>query len=1016
MAEAESYQQYEVLKREDGSLWELGHGGMGVTYKAYDTKLRRVVALKVINKSFLSSDTARQRFLREARAAAALQHQNVASIFNLGTNLGEYFYVMEFIDGETLDACVRRKGPLELTEALNISLQVSRALEAAAQQQLIHRDLKPSNLMLVDRQGERFVKVIDFGLAKSTKSEAEDSGTMSAGSTGGIVGTPHYASPEQLAEGDVDIRSDIYSLGATLYFLLTGKPPFFGSSGQIIGQHLYKPLPIEPLAHLPSCAVALIKRMMDKDRDKRPQTPRDLQDEIFACLEQLCQSVDVIGDQSPTIGIASYSTKALGAGDIVAQNYKLIEELAEATEGTRFLADDMRLDRRVSLLALSREFLLNTARVTALKQAVEQLQHASHPSLRNVYSLESVTNCSFLIEEYADGSTLLELLRTRSVLNPSEVVRLLALLAPLADYAHKRKLQHVDFTLLGIQLIGQGPADITPRADLLRLPLTAWERLEPKVNAIDFSLLTPEAGAWSGPATLIRRDLKGGERGSYVRLLSLLAYELLGGPREKVETAGLYTPIAVLTTEGNAVLRRGLFDELSSSVELAQQLAASVGIGNPAASPVSRVGAITAARIKQAVPAGPEAPVKVPPKSAPPAPRLILGIVVAAIVGLAGYFVYQWLRPTARTERAPLSSQALGPPEAKSTLLAQNVVPSPAPQTGAPTLSAAPNPSSTAAAVSGAGIPQPGVDSKEGAASQAVRVLAGHSGPVRAIAVTPDGSRAVSGSDDQTLRCWDLQTGQTAQVLRGHTGPVTGVAVTPDGNHAVSASEDKTLRIWDLQTGQARVLTGHTDEVDSVAMLPGGRRFVSASHDGELRIWDFETGETVGVLGPHTHAMVFDSLAVTPGSRRVITGLTDGTLRVWDLGTGQTVSVLTGHTALVDCVALTPDGHRAISGSWDFTLRVWDLKAYQTLRTLKGHTGPITDVAVIAASSRAISASYDQTLRVWDLETGQTVLVFTENTSKFRSVAVTPDGRYAISGSMDGALRIWDLSGAGRPK
>jgi serine/threonine protein kinase len=408
MGEAESYQQYEVLKREDGSLWELGRGGMGVTYKAYDTKLRRVVALKVINSVYLSSDIARQRFLREARAAAALQHQNVASIFNLGTDLGEYFYVMEFIDGENLDAYVRRKGPLELTEALNFSLQVSRALAPAAQQQLIHRDLKPSNLMLVDRQGERIVKVIDFGLAKSTKSEAEDSGTISAGTSGGMVGTPHFASPEQLAEGDLDIRSDIYSLGATLYFLLAGKPPFFGSSGQIIGQHLYKPLPIGPLAHLPSCAVDLIKRMMAKDRDERPQTPRDLQDEIFACLEQLCQSMDAIIDQPPAIGITSHQPKALGVGDIVAENYKLIEKLGETAEGTRFLTEDTRLGRRVSLLALSQEFLSHTVRLTALKQVVEQLRRATHPGLRNVYSFESGTNCSFLVEEYAVGPTLLE--------------------------------------------------------------------------------------------------------------------------------------------------------------------------------------------------------------------------------------------------------------------------------------------------------------------------------------------------------------------------------------------------------------------------------------------------------------------------------------------------------------------------------------------------------------------------------------------------------------------------------
>jgi len=216
---------------------------------------------------------------------------------------------------------------------------------------------------------------------------------------------------------------------------------------------------------------------------------------------------------------------------------------------------------------------------------------------------------------------------------------------------------------------------------------------------------------------------------------------------------------------------------------------------------------------------------------------LILGIVAATTIGITGYFIHQRLRPPAEGERAP-------------------------------------------PAISSSGIPQATVDTKEGAIARPVRVLTGHSGPVRAVAVTPDGGRIVSGSDDQTLRCWDLQTGQTTQVLRGHTGAVTALAVTPDGRQTVSASDDKTVRIWDLQTGQARVLTGHTDDVDSVAILPGGRRFVSGSHDGELRIWDFETGQTVSVLGPHTHAMVFDSLAVTPDGRRAITGLTDGTLRV----------------------------------------------------------------------------------------------------------------------------------------
>jgi serine/threonine protein kinase len=284
MPEVDRYKQYEVLRREDGSLWELGRGAMGITYKAYDTNLHCPVALKIINSTYLENDTARQRFLREARAAAALRHPNVASVFNLSTDQDSYFYVMEFIDGETVDAYVKRRGRLEPIEALNIGLQVARALAAADRQRLVHRDLKPSNLMLVDQEGESVVKVIDFGLAKSAKGGAEDTGTLTVE---GFVGTPHYASPEQVEETELDVRSDIYSLGATLYYMMAGKPPFSGSVGQIMSQHLYKPIALEPLTDLPQCVISLLQRMLEKDREKRPQTPRDLQNAMVECLGEI---------------------------------------------------------------------------------------------------------------------------------------------------------------------------------------------------------------------------------------------------------------------------------------------------------------------------------------------------------------------------------------------------------------------------------------------------------------------------------------------------------------------------------------------------------------------------------------------------------------------------------------------------------------------------------------------------------------------------------------------------------
>jgi serine/threonine protein kinase/TPR repeat protein len=307
MPEVDRYKQYEVLRRDDGSLWELGRGAMGITYKAYDTNLHCAVALKIINSTYLGNDTARQRFLREARAAAALRHPNVASVFNLSTDQDNFFYVMEFIDGETVDAYVKRKGRLEPIEALNIGLQVTRALAAAERQRLVHRDLKPSNLMLVDQEGETVVKVIDFGLAKSAKGGAEDTGTLTVE---GFVGTPHYASPEQVEETELDVRSDIYSLGATLYYMIAGKPPFTGSVGQIMSQHLYKPISLDPLTDVPSCVVSLLQRMLEKDRDKRPQTPRDLQNAIAECLG------DIQGGKTSTLIPTGDKTQAQPATSV----------------------------------------------------------------------------------------------------------------------------------------------------------------------------------------------------------------------------------------------------------------------------------------------------------------------------------------------------------------------------------------------------------------------------------------------------------------------------------------------------------------------------------------------------------------------------------------------------------------------------------------------------------------------------------------------------------------------------
>src|SRR5215469_5187108 len=588
MAEAENYQHYQVLRREDGSLWELGRGAMGITYKAFDTNLRCPVALKVINNAYLTNDIARQRFLREARAAAALRHQNVASVFHLGSDHDCYFYAMEFIDGQTVASYIEKvkKGPLDPVEALNICLQVTRALAAAARQHLVHRDLKPANLMLVDEDGERIVKVIDFGLAKSAKTEGDDSGTLTQ--AGGFVGTPHFASPEQLEERDIDIRSDIYSLGVTLYYMLTGRPPFSGSVPQIMSQHLYKPVPLEPLQNQPQCVTDLVLKMMDKDREKRPQTPMDLRQEIVACLEQLQIGIaaepskngtPVATEQTDTVATAEAtmagSVQPLAAQTIIGERYQLVREVQEVPRGQKFYAHDLRQARGVSLLLFSERFLADKPKFTWIEQEVEKLQQAPHESLRQVFSLESTDQQSYLVEEFVVGPTLLAILRSRGELTAPELAPVVSKLAVLADHATTHHLNSVDLSLNGVQITYPGliQAAITP--DLLQQPLSTWPAFNVKVTPIDFSASASgdSAATWTGAATVVHNvHTGGGARSSYLRMLSLLAYELLGGPRATVESSGRVSPIPSLSETGNAILRRGIADDFGSSVEFTDAL------------------------------------------------------------------------------------------------------------------------------------------------------------------------------------------------------------------------------------------------------------------------------------------------------------------------------------------------------------------------------------------------------------------------------------------------------------
>src|SRR5207248_10258308 len=280
------YAHFEVEMGADGFPFELGAGAMAITYRARDTVLRSEVALKVIDRRVAQNPGARSRFLREARAAANIHHPNVARVTYYGEQDGECFYAMELVKGETLEARVRRDGPMPLALALEVIEQAARALAAAEAFGVVHRDIKPSNIMLEsDASDVLRIKLIDYGVSKVLGPEAEPGLEQTQA---GFIGTPAFASPEQFAGAGrlpVDTRSDIYSLGVTLWYLLTGRTPFVGRTMEEIRRRQTDELPHEQLKslHLPGQVITLLKSMLAPDPKGRPQSARELLSAVHDC-------------------------------------------------------------------------------------------------------------------------------------------------------------------------------------------------------------------------------------------------------------------------------------------------------------------------------------------------------------------------------------------------------------------------------------------------------------------------------------------------------------------------------------------------------------------------------------------------------------------------------------------------------------------------------------------------------------------------------------------------------------